>query len=168
MVAARLPDMRTTPITETIAWSEKRVSITLDVCTAQFTWPDSSVCQLRCSRRNQAHHQDKRNHEVRWTICAVAFPDAILTINREDDSKWPQKNKDGRQELEIRIGNDHIAFEVSLRNQSLGGRYWQQADSKDWIPSRCHRIRRPWRPASVLLSRSRSKGASFQLDCFAL
>ncbi|EWZ37868.1 protein mago nashi like 2 [Fusarium oxysporum f. sp. lycopersici 4287] len=33
-------------------------------------------------------------------------------ITKEDDSKWPQKNKDGRQELEIRIGNDHIAFEV--------------------------------------------------------
>lgn len=35
-----------------------------------------------------------------------------LTQLREDDSKWPQKNKDGRQELEIRIGNEHISFEV--------------------------------------------------------
>ncbi|KAI1334302.1 Mago nashi protein [Xylariaceae sp. FL0016] len=34
-------------------------------------------------------------------------------IMKEDDSKWPQKNKDGRQELEIRVGNDHISFEVS-------------------------------------------------------
>ncbi|OBR14930.1 Mago nashi [Colletotrichum higginsianum IMI 349063] len=33
-------------------------------------------------------------------------------IMKEDDSKWPQKNKDGRQELEIRLGNDHISFEV--------------------------------------------------------
>jgi protein mago nashi len=31
---------------------------------------------------------------------------------REDDSKWPQKNKDGRQELEIRMGSEHISFEV--------------------------------------------------------
>ena len=31
---------------------------------------------------------------------------------REDDSKWPEKNKDGRQELEIRLGNEHISFEV--------------------------------------------------------
>ena len=38
---------------------------------------------------------------------------AILTFHlREDDSKWPEKNKDGRQELEIRLGNDHIFFEV--------------------------------------------------------
>ncbi len=34
-------------------------------------------------------------------------------IMKEDDAKWPQKNKDGRQELEIRLGNDHISFEVS-------------------------------------------------------
>lgn len=33
-------------------------------------------------------------------------------IMKEDDSKWPQKNKDGRQELEIRLGSDHIQFEV--------------------------------------------------------
>lgn len=36
-------------------------------------------------------------------------------IMKEDDSKWPQKNRDGRQELEIRLGNEHISFEVSLR-----------------------------------------------------
>ncbi|TPX11597.1 uncharacterized protein E0L32_007808 [Thyridium curvatum] len=34
-------------------------------------------------------------------------------IMKEDDGKWPQKNKDGRQELEIKIGNDHISFETA-------------------------------------------------------
>ncbi|VUC21001.1 unnamed protein product [Clonostachys rosea] len=34
-------------------------------------------------------------------------------IIKEDDAKWPQKNKDGRQELEIRLGNDHISFETA-------------------------------------------------------
>ncbi|KAH6609858.1 Mago nashi protein [Trichoderma cornu-damae] len=34
-------------------------------------------------------------------------------IIKEDDSKWPQKNKDGRQELEIRLGGDHISFETA-------------------------------------------------------
>ncbi|CAI6249961.1 unnamed protein product [Periconia digitata] len=34
-------------------------------------------------------------------------------ILKEDDTKWPQKNKDGRQELEIRIGNEHISFETA-------------------------------------------------------
>jgi protein mago nashi len=33
-------------------------------------------------------------------------------IMKEDDTNWPQKNKDGRQELEIRLGNEHISFEV--------------------------------------------------------
>ncbi|KAJ5798828.1 Protein mago nashi [Penicillium pulvis] len=34
-------------------------------------------------------------------------------IMKEDDSKWPQKNKDGRQELEIRLGSEHISFETA-------------------------------------------------------
>lgn len=38
-------------------------------------------------------------------------------IMKEDDTKWPQKNKDGRQELEIRLGNEHISFEASGVNQ---------------------------------------------------
>jgi protein mago nashi len=33
-------------------------------------------------------------------------------IMKEDDTKWPQKNKDGKQELEIRLGSEHISFEV--------------------------------------------------------
>lgn len=36
-------------------------------------------------------------------------------IMKEDDAKWPQKNKDGRQELEIRLGNEHISFEVGIK-----------------------------------------------------
>lgn len=38
---------------------------------------------------------------------------------KEDDSKWPQKNKDGRQELEIRLGSDHIQFEVRSRSATV-------------------------------------------------
>ncbi|KAK3352928.1 Mago nashi protein-domain-containing protein [Lasiosphaeria hispida] len=34
-------------------------------------------------------------------------------IMKEDDGKWPTKNKDGKQELEIRLGNDHISFETA-------------------------------------------------------
>ncbi|KAJ8070989.1 hypothetical protein OCU04_001341 [Sclerotinia nivalis] len=34
-------------------------------------------------------------------------------IMKEDDSKWPQKNKDGRQELEIKIGSEVISFETA-------------------------------------------------------
>lgn len=41
-------------------------------------------------------------------------------LYREDDTKWPQKNKDGRQELEIRLGNEHISFEVLSFSSSIG------------------------------------------------
>ncbi|KAK0980471.1 Protein mago nashi [Friedmanniomyces endolithicus] len=34
-------------------------------------------------------------------------------VLKEDDTKWPQKNKDGRQELEIRLGSEHISFETA-------------------------------------------------------
>ncbi|KAK0643333.1 Mago nashi protein [Cercophora newfieldiana] len=34
-------------------------------------------------------------------------------ILKEDDAKWPTKNKDGKQELEIRLGNEHISFETA-------------------------------------------------------
>ncbi|KAL8307583.1 hypothetical protein RB593_006117 [Gaeumannomyces tritici] len=37
----------------------------------------------------------------------------IWRLCREDDKKWPPKNKDGKQELEIKIGNDHISFETA-------------------------------------------------------
>lgn len=34
-------------------------------------------------------------------------------IIEEDDSKWPEPNTDGRQELEILLNNKHIFFTVS-------------------------------------------------------
>lgn len=42
-----------------------------------------------------------------------------LRANREDDGKWPKKNKDGRQELEIKIATEHIVFEVGSSTYSL-------------------------------------------------
>ncbi|CAK79269.1 unnamed protein product (macronuclear) [Paramecium tetraurelia] len=49
--------------------------------------------------------------------------DAILTeikriieeseIVKENDSKWPAPDKIGRQELEIKLGNNHISFTTS-------------------------------------------------------
>lgn len=34
-------------------------------------------------------------------------------IMREDDAKWPPRNRDGKQELEIRLGSEHISFELA-------------------------------------------------------
>ncbi|WFC98985.1 Protein argonaute-1 [Malassezia yamatoensis] len=37
----------------------------------------------------------------------------MLPTERESDAKWPRKNIVGRQELEIRLGKEHISFETS-------------------------------------------------------
>ena len=37
----------------------------------------------------------------------------IILFTREDDNLWPKSDKMGKQELEIVLGNDHIAFETS-------------------------------------------------------
>jgi hypothetical protein len=44
-------------------------------------------------------------------ISRIALP---LYSDREDDAAWPKKNIVGKQELEVRIDNEHISFEVSL------------------------------------------------------
>lgn len=36
-----------------------------------------------------------------------------LLLFREDDSKWPEPDQIGRQELEVVIGDEHISFTVS-------------------------------------------------------
>ena len=67
-----------------------------------------SVRELFAHLRNQANSQGQRDHEV----SLVHVPSTSPKVSREDDSKWPEKNRDGRQELEVRLGNDHISFEV--------------------------------------------------------
>ena len=34
-------------------------------------------------------------------------------ITKEDDHNWPEPDRVGRQELEIKIGSEHISFTVS-------------------------------------------------------
>lgn len=36
-------------------------------------------------------------------------------VMKEDDNKWPKKNVVGKQELEIRFGNEHVSFEVKQK-----------------------------------------------------
>ena len=81
-----------------------------------------SVCQQPDGQGDQAHHQRIRDHEVYlppsphslFLPLPPPFPPAEpARCTREDDGKWPQKNKDGRQELEIRMGNEHISFETA-------------------------------------------------------
>lgn len=34
-------------------------------------------------------------------------------ILKESDEKWPEKNRDGKQELEVKVGRYHISFETA-------------------------------------------------------
>ncbi len=45
---------------------------------------------------------------------------------REDDANWPKPDKNGRQELEIVIGNEHISFTTCKI-----GSYMDVQNSKD-------------------------------------
>ncbi|KAJ5985495.1 hypothetical protein N7499_008221 [Penicillium canescens] len=68
-----------------------------------------------------ANNSNYRNDSlIRKEMCVSAATIAEVKriikeseVLKEDDSKWPHKNKDGRQELEIRIGNEHISFETA-------------------------------------------------------
>ena len=97
-------------------------------CWCQLTWVHS-VRQRSIDQGNQTNHQRERNCQVRpallpqdclssflnWSpSCLTDITPTSLSYYREDDTKWPPKNKDGKQELEIRMGNDHISFEVGL------------------------------------------------------
>ena len=48
---------------------------------------------------------------TKWVSSLFALFNSLILL-REDDTNWPKKNIVGKQELEIRIGNDHISFEV--------------------------------------------------------
>ena len=52
----------------------------------------------------------KESEIMKCVPCQVG---TTTNSNREDDEKWPKRNKDGLQELEIRLGNEHISFNVS-------------------------------------------------------
>lgn len=39
-------------------------------------------------------------------------------IIKEDDSRWPEPDVVGRQEMEVKLGGEHISFMVSLDSHS--------------------------------------------------
>lgn len=40
--------------------------------------------------------------------CVVMY----VYVYREDDSNWPEPDRVGKQELEVKVGGSHIAFTV--------------------------------------------------------
>ena len=80
-------------------------------------------------------------------------------IMKEDDSKWPQKNKDGRQELEIRLGNEQISFEVRTEKFKPPASTADDCiDCQNRVAGRRDRVGRSRRAPRFLLSCARSQG----------
>lgn len=100
-------------------------------------------------------------------------------IMKEDDAKWPEKNKDGRQELEIRLGNEHISFEVQnirLLSNMLWVVNYQEAnnplgfsiDGKNRLARRDYRVCGSRRFTGILLPRAGSESSGILTDILAL
>jgi hypothetical protein len=45
--------------------------------------------------------------------------DALGPASREDDHNWPEPDRVGKQELEVKVGDTHIAFTVSGRRRTV-------------------------------------------------
>ncbi|EHK99221.1 putative protein mago nashi like protein [Glarea lozoyensis 74030] len=63
-------------------------------------------------------------------------------IMKEDDKNWPQRNKDGRQELEIKLGGEHISFETAKIGSLV-----DVTESQD--PEGLHDDRATWRSLGI-------------------
>ncbi|RYO93521.1 hypothetical protein DL764_007970 [Monosporascus ibericus] len=110
------PTARVTP-----AGSDMNSSCPADTYSGRSEFDFRVVGDGRSAVARYANNSNYRNDSlIRKEMCVSSLVvDEIKRIvkqseiMKEDDAKWPQKNKDGRQELEIRLGNDHISFETA-------------------------------------------------------
>ncbi|KAJ5301703.1 hypothetical protein PENANT_c002G05025 [Penicillium antarcticum] len=80
------------------------------------TIAEGSSAAVRYANNSNYRNDSLIRKEMCVSAATIAEVKRIIKeseVLKEDDSKWPTKNKDGRQELEIRIGNEHISFETA-------------------------------------------------------
>lgn len=162
--------MPTTPTTEMIPWSAKKVRIHTH-CLLAHHWQQICIVCVSAVVVEEIKRIIKMSEIMKYVESYWYLEIDGWHPSREDDKNWPQKNKDGRQELEIRMGGEHISFEVRNYNwrsfsSRINANYILFADCQNWFPRRCHRIARPRRPACLLLPRPRSEGIGFLPDRF--
>ncbi|KAJ5247207.1 Protein mago nashi [Penicillium chermesinum] len=78
--------------------------------------PDGNSAAVRYANNSNYRNDSLIRKEMCVSSAVIEEVKRIIKdseIVKEDDSKWPQKNKDGRQELEIRLGSEHISFETA-------------------------------------------------------
>lgn len=104
--------MPTRPTTATTPSSRKRVRALAHQ--RRIAWLDArhSVPLPARNQRVQTDHRGQRYCQVR--VSNVPRPAHVDLACSEDDTNWPKKNVVGRQVLEIRLGNNHISFEVNM------------------------------------------------------
>ena len=83
--------------------------------------------------RKEAYVTESVIAEFRKMIEDSEIMKLFSTLYREDDSNWPAPDAIGRQELEVKIGDQHIAFtvEIYLKKTSKIGSFAEVQDSKD-------------------------------------
>lgn len=87
--------------------------------------------RLRYSNNSQYKKDKMIRKEVHLSAAVVEEVKRIIEdcqVMKEDDSKWPEADRDGKQELEIRMGNDHIAFECAKIGSLLNVQSCEDAD----------------------------------------
>ena len=73
--------------------------------------------RLRYSNNSQYKRDKMIRKEIHLSAGVVEEVKRIIEdcqVTKEDDKNWPEANRDeGRQELEIKMGKEHIAFECA-------------------------------------------------------
>lgn len=72
--------------------------------------------RIRYANNSNYRHDDLIKKELWVSPLLVEELKRIVEdseVVKEDDAKWPPRNSFGRQELEVRLGDEHISFETS-------------------------------------------------------
>jgi len=75
--------------------------------------PDGRLRYANSSNYKSDTRSDMIRKEVYVNQCVLAEVKRIVEeseIVKEDDTQWPEANRDGRQEFEVVLGGQHISF----------------------------------------------------------
>jgi protein mago nashi len=78
--------------------------------------------QLRYANNSNYKNDTMIRKEVYVSTSVLDELERIINdagILQEDDSKWPEPDRTGRQELEIIMGNEHISFATTKLGSML-------------------------------------------------
>ncbi|KAJ9061007.1 Protein mago nashi 2 [Entomophthora muscae] len=71
-----------------------------------------------CRYANNSNYRDDSLIRKEFRVSPIIIREIQRIIDESeilsvDDENWPERNNEGRQELEIRLGDQHISFETS-------------------------------------------------------